>query len=231
MPTTQKVELIDKKEFAKAALDENIKIFVVHVSCLSLGSKIIIQPAREAQIVSLLAKEVIVPAKYLDFTDVFSKESAEMLSKCIKINKHAIKLEDGKQPLYGQIYSLSPVELKTLKTYIKTNLANGFIQSSKFLAGAPIPFVCKPDGGLWLSVNYRDLNNLTIKNRYPLLLIGEFLDRLGQANPFTQLDLTSAYYQMRIKEGIKWKTAFKTRYGHFEYQVMPFTLSNAPASF
>ena len=72
---------------------------------------------------------------------------------------------------------------------------------------------------------------MTIKNWYPLSLIGNFLNQLGCAKRFTQLDLTSAYHRMRIREGNEWKTAFRTRYGHFEYQVMPFGLSNAPASF
>ena len=80
-------------------------------------------------------------------------------------------------------------------------------------------------------MDYRGLNTLTIKNRYPLPLIGESLDRLGRAKRFTHLDLTNAYHRMRIREGDEWKTAFRTRYGHFEYQVMPFGLSNAPASF
>ena len=123
------------------------------------------------------------------------------------------------------------MELETLKTYIKTNLANGFIQPSNSPAGAPILFVCKPDGSLRLCVDYRGLNNLTIKNRYPLPLIGESLNWLGQVKRFTQLDLTSAYHWMRIKEGDEWKTAFRTRYSHFEYQVMSFGLSNAPTSF
>ena len=123
------------------------------------------------------------------------------------------------------------MELETLKTYIKTHLKTGFIQSSKSPAGAPILFNKKPDGNLYLCIDYWGLNNLTIKNRYPLPLIGESLDRLGRAKRFTQLDLTSAYHRMRIKEGDEWKTAFRTRYGHFEYQVMPFGLSNAPASF
>ena len=109
------------------------------------------------------------------------------------------------------------MELETLKTYIETNLANGFIRPSKSPAGAPILFVRKSDGSLRLCVNYRGLNNLTIKNRYPLPLIGESLDQLGRAKRFTQLDLTSAYHRMRIKEGDEWKTAFRTRYGHFEY--------------
>ena len=123
------------------------------------------------------------------------------------------------------------MELETLKAYIETNLANGFIRPSKSPAGAPILFDRKSDGFLRLCVNYRGLNNLTIKNRYPLPLIGESLDRLGRAKQFTQLDLTSAYHRMRIREGDEWKTAFRTRYGHFEYQVMPFGLTNAPASF
>ena len=86
-----------------------------------------IHSAWEAQIALLLAKKVTVPAEYSDFADVFSKKSAEILSEHIGINEHAIKLEDGKEPSYGPIYSLGPVELETLKTYIKTNLANGFI--------------------------------------------------------------------------------------------------------
>ena len=86
------------------------------------------------------------------------------------------------------------MELETLKTYIETNLANGFIRPSKSPAGAPILFERKLDGSLWFCVNYQDLNNLTIMNRYPLPLIGESLDRLGRAKQFTQLDLTSAYH-------------------------------------
>ena len=148
LPTTRRVELIDKKEFAKAALDENIKAFVVHVSSVSSRSKMTIHPVREAQIASLLAKEVTVPAKYSDFADVYSKKSAEVLPECTGINKDAIELEDGKQPSYEPIYSLGPVELEILKTYIKTNLANGFIQPSKFPIGAPILFVRKLNGSL-----------------------------------------------------------------------------------
>ena len=123
------------------------------------------------------------------------------------------------------------MELETLKAYIETNLANGFIRPSKSPAGAPILFDRKSNGSLRLCVDYRGLNNLTIKNRYPLPLIGESLDRLGRAKRFTQLDLTSAYHRMRIREGDEWKTTFRTRYGHFEYQVMPFGLTNTPASF
>ena len=174
---------------------------MVHVS--SLGLKMTIHPAREAQLALPLAEKVIVPLEYSDFADVFSEKSANVLPERTRANEHAIELEKGKQPSYGPIYSLGPVELETLKTYIKTNLANGFIWTSKSLAGAPILFVRKRDGSLCLCVDYQGLNNLTIKNRYPLPLIGKSLDRLGRAKQFTQLDLTSAYYRMRIKEGDK----------------------------
>ena len=93
------------------------------------------------------------------------------------------------------------MELKTLKAYIKTYMKIGFIRSSKSLAGAPILFDKKSDSSFWLCVDYWGLNKLTIKNQYPLSLIGESLNRLSRAKQFTQLDLTSAYHQMRIKEG------------------------------
>ena len=200
LPTTKRVEIINRKEFAKAALDENVEAFVVHVTSLSLNS-MAMHPAREAQIASLVAEEVKIPTEYSDFSDVFSEEKASILPEATEMNQHAIELQEGHQPPYGPIYSLGPVELETLKTYIKTNLANGFIWPLKSPAGAPILFVGKPDGSLCLCVDYRGLNNLTIKNRYPLPLIGESLDRLGRAKRFTQLDLTSTYHRMRIKEG------------------------------
>ena len=211
------------------ALDEKSEIFVVHVASLNLAPRIHLDKA--TQIAFLLNKEVKIPDEYSDFTDVFSKEKALVLLERNELNEHAIDLEDGKQPPYGPIYSLGPVELETLKTYIETHLKTGFIRPSKSPAGAPILFDKKPDGSLRLCVDYRGLNNLTIKNRYPLPLIGESLDRLGQAKRFTQLDLTSAYHQMRIKEDDEWKTVFRTRYGYVEYQVMPFGLSNTRTSF
>ena len=242
LPTTKRVELIDKKKFAKATLDAESETFVMHVAALEAPlARMPIYTSRVAhvdsgepiQIAALNQKKAPtkVPAKYLDSSDVFSAEKALVLPEQTELNKHAIELEEGKQPPYRPIYSLGPVELETLKIYIKTHLKTGFIQTSKSPADAPILFDKKPDTSFWLCVNYWGLNNLTIKNQYTLPLISESLDRLGQAKRFTQLDLTSAYNQMRIREGDEWKTAFRTQYGHFEYQVMFFGLSNAPASF
>ena len=192
-----------------------------------------IYPDREVQVAALIADEALITisAEYLNFVDVFSKESVAVLPEYTEINTHVIDLKKGKEPPYGLIYSLGPVELKPFKTYIKTNLANNFICPSKSPANAPILFDKKSNESLRLFVDYWGLNNIIIKNRYPLPLVGESLDRLSHAKQFTQLDLTSAYHQMRIKEGDEWKTAFQTRYGHFEYQVMPFGLTNTPKSF
>ena len=120
------------------------------------------------------------------------------------MNKHAIKLEEDKQPPFGPIYSLKPIKLKTLKIYIKTNLANGFIWSFKSLVGAPILFDRKPDRSLRLCVDYQGLNKQIIKNQNPLLLIGESLDRHGTAKQFTQLDVKNTHHRMRIYKGDEW---------------------------
>ena len=195
--------------------------------------KIPVHSKRQVQVRALLFNKALteVPVEYSDYSIVFSAENAAELPKNTEMNEHTIKLEEGKQLLFGPIYSLRPVELETLKTYIKTNLANGFIYPFKFPVKAPILFNRKPNRSFRLCVDYRGLNNITIKNQYPLPLIGELLDQPARARRFIQLDLTNAYYRMRICKGDKWKTTFQIRYGHFKYEVMPFDLFNAPAIF
>ena len=126
---------------------------------------------------------------------------------------------------------MSETELKVLRQYLYDNLAKGWIQPSKSPAGAPILFVAKKDSSLRLCVDYRGLNDVTVKNRYPLPLISETIDRVSRAKVYTKLDLRDAYYRIRIKAGDEWKTAFRTRYSYFEYRVLPFGLANAPATF
>jgi hypothetical protein len=171
-----------------------------------------------------------VPDIYGEFADVFDKQQAEVLPQHGNYD-HAIPLEEGTIPPMGPIYSLSETELKILREYIQDNLSKGFIQSSRSPAGAPILFVKKKDGTLRLCVDYRGLNKITRKNRYPLPLISNLLDRLRTANYFSKIDLRGAYNLVRIAPGDEWKTAFRTRYGSYEYQVMPFGLCNAPATF
>ena len=162
LPTTRRVELVGKKEIAAAALDPESETFVVHVASLSSNalpssSPLDVHLSRRPQIPGLIAKEAPtkVPAEYSDFADVFSPDLASKLPEHTGINDHAIELVDGcQQPPYGPIYSLGPVELETLKAYIETNLANGFIKPSKSSAGAPILFDRKSDGSLQLCINY-----------------------------------------------------------------------------
>ena len=129
-------------------------------------------------------KKVTISSKYADYTDIFSPDSAAKLPKHIGMNNHSIDLIDDKQPPYSLIYSLGLMELKTLKTYIETNLANNFIRPFKSPASNLILFIHKKDGSFWLCVNYQGLNNLTIKNQYLLPLIDESLNRLGHAKRF-----------------------------------------------
>jgi hypothetical protein len=144
---------------------------------------------------------------------------------------YAIDLEARERPLFRPLYNLSVKELVALREYLDQALKNGWIKRSVSEAGAPILFVLKKDSSLCFCVDYRGLNAITKKNRYPLPLISETLDRLGRATVFSALDLKDAYYRIPIKQGDEWKTAFRTQYGHFEYNVMPFRLYNAPAMF
>lgn len=158
------------------ALDLNKETFVIHITIITF--EMTIHPECKVQIALLKTKKspVSIPAKYSDFINIFSKELATVLMEYTKINTHAINLEEGKQPFYRPIYSLSPVELKILKIYIKIKLANSFICLSKSLAGVLILFDQKPDRNLRFCIDYQDFNNLTIKNWYPFLFIGEFLN-------------------------------------------------------
>ncbi len=185
-------------------MDENFETFVVHMSALDVAESSI-HPSRVAQIAALQWDKAPtkIPAEYSDYANVFSLELAMELPENTGMNEHVIELIEGKQTPYGSIYALSLVELEILKTYIETHLKTGFIRPSKSPPGAAILFDKKPDDSLRLCVDYWGLNNLTIKNRYSLPLIGESLDRLGRAKRFTQLDLTSAYHQMKIREGDK----------------------------
>lgn len=146
-------------------------------------------------------------------------------------NDHANDVETDARLPVGRMYNLSETELAVLKAYIDKTLASGFIAPSTSPTAAPIVFVKKKDGSLRLCVDYRALNAITVKSRYPLPLISEMLDRMKGARKWTKLDARNAYNLMQKRAGDEWKTAFRTRYGQFEYRVMPFGLTNAPATF
>ena len=175
----------------------------------------------------------VVPHNYHQFIDVFSKAKGESLpphrQSDLKIN-----LIEGSTPPFSGIYRLALPEQITLKNYLDDMLAKGLIRVSSSPAAAPVLFVPKGDRELKelrLCCDYRRLNNITIKDRYPLPSTDMLLDQLQTAKIYTKLDLRSAYHRIRISEGDEWKTAFKSRYGLYEWLVMPFGLTNAPAAF
>ncbi|KAL0556481.1 hypothetical protein IC582_004995 [Cucumis melo] len=144
---------------------------------------------------------------------------------------HEIELVLGAKPPAKNAYRMAPSELAELRKKLDELLNAGFIRPVKAPYGASILFQKKKDGSLRLCINYRALNKLTVRNKYPLPIITDLFDRLHGAKYFSKLDLGSGYYQVRIAEGDKPKITCVTRYGAFEFLIMPFGLTNAPATF
>lgn len=144
---------------------------------------------------------------------------------------HEIELEQGAKPPAMAAYRMAPPELEELRKQLKELLDTGKIRPSKAPYGAPVLFQKKKDGSLRMCVDYRALNKVTVKNKYPIPLIADLFDRMGKAKVYTKMDLQKGYYQVRIAEGDEPKTTCITRYGSYEWLVMPFGLTNAPATF
>ena len=164
-----------------------------------------------------------------DFPDVFPKELPGLPPH--REIEFAIDVVLGAIPASITPYRMAPLELKELKLQLQELLEKGFIRPSVSPWGAPVLFVKKKDGTLRLCIDYKQLNKLTIKNKYPLPKIDDLFDQLKGASIFSKIDLRSGYHQLRIKDADVHKTAFRTRYGHYEFLVMPFGLTNAPAAF
>ena len=171
-----------------------------------------------------------VPNAYHDLKAVFSKDSAMSLPPHRPYDC-SIELLPGAPLPKSRLYNLSEPEKNTMQKYITESLAAGIIRPSSSPVAAGFFFVSKKDGSLRPCIDYRQLNDITVKNRYPLPLISSTFEPLAKAQFFTKLDLRSAYHLVRIRDGDEWKTAFNTHLGHFEYLVMPFGLTNAPAVF
>ncbi len=173
---------------------------------------------------------VYIPPEYSDYSEVFSKTKATQLPP----NRPwdcAIELLPNTSPPRSKVYPLTIPETQAMEKYIEEALESGFIHPSTSPAASGFFFVETKDGGLHPCIDYRGLNSITIKNRYPLPLVPSALEQLREATICTKLDLRSAYYLIRIREGDEWKTAFITTRGHYEYSVMPYGLANAPSVF
>ncbi|GJV99201.1 reverse transcriptase domain-containing protein [Tanacetum coccineum] len=164
-----------------------------------------------------------------DFPEVFPDDLSR-LSPVWEI-EFRIELIPGATPVAKSPYRLAPSELEELSGQLKELQDKGFIRPSSSPWGAPVLFVKKKDGSFRMCIDYRELNKLTIKNRYPLPRIDDLFDQLQGSQYFSKIDLRSGYHQLRVHEDDIPKTAFRTRYGHFEFTVMPFGLTNAPAVF
>lgn len=171
-----------------------------------------------------------VPRIYQDLREVFCKDRARSLPPHRPYDC-AIDLLPGAPLPSSRLYSISQPERDAMERYITESLAAGLIRPSSSLVPAGFFFVDKKDKSLCPCIDYRGLNQITVKNKYPLPLLSSAFELLQGMTVFSKLDLRNAYHLVRIREGDEWKTAFNTPLGHFEYLVMPFGLTNAPAVF
>lgn len=174
--------------------------------------------------------EELVPERYRDFRDVFDEATFSTLPEHRPWD-HAIELSPDAKPYCGKIYPMTLDEQSALDTFLEDNLRTGRIRPSKSPWGAPFFFVKKKDGKLRPVQDYRKLNDMTKKNKYPLPLMRELLDRLKGANYFTTLDIRWGYNNIRMKEGDEETAAFITNRGLYEPLVMFFGLTNSPSTF
>jgi hypothetical protein len=164
-----------------------------------------------------------------DFPDVFPEDLPGIPPN--REVEFTIDLLPGTAPISKAPYRMAPLELKELKEQLQELLDKGFIRPSISPWGAPVLFVKKKDGSMRLCIDYRELNKVTVKNKYPLPRIDDLFDQLQGSQVFSKIDLRSGYHQLKVKEEDVQKTAFRTRYGHYEFLVMSFGLTNAPAAF
>ncbi|GJZ34709.1 putative reverse transcriptase domain-containing protein [Tanacetum coccineum] len=164
-----------------------------------------------------------------DFPEVFPKDLPG-LPPTRKV-EFQIDLVPSAAPVARAPYRLAPSELQELSTQLQELSVKGFIRPSSSPWGAPVLFVKKKDGSFRMCIDYRELNKLTVKNRYPLPRIDELFDQFQGSRVYFKINLRSGYHQLRVREEDILKTAFRTRYGHYEFQVMPFGLTNATAVF
>ncbi|KAA3460965.1 DNA/RNA polymerases superfamily protein [Gossypium australe] len=164
-----------------------------------------------------------------EYPDVFSEELSGLPP--IRKIEFGIELVPGTTPVLIALYRMALIELNELKAQFQELTDRGFARPSFSPWGAPVLFVKKKDGTLRVCIDYRQLNKVTVKNKYPLPRIDDLFDQLKGASVFSKIDLRSGYYQLRVRDSDVPKTAFQTRYGHYKFLVIPFGLTNAPAVF
>jgi hypothetical protein len=196
------------------------------------GAKVRIEPQcpkTATMMCNMSGKEIEEIPVVFEFLDVFPEELTELPPD--RDVEFVIELMPGAGPVAKSPYRMSSDELDELKKQLKKLLEQGFVRPSASPWGSPVLFVEKKDGTKRMCIDYRTLNSMTIKNKYPLPRIKDLLDRLKKAKFFSKIDLRSGYHQMKIREQDIPKTAFTTRYSLYEFVVVSFGLTNAPAYF
>ncbi|GJY85454.1 putative reverse transcriptase domain-containing protein [Tanacetum coccineum] len=216
-------------------------VLVKHDAVIVCGEKVVRIPYRNKTLIvegdkgrsrlkiisCIKARKYVKQGCHLFLAYVMKKKSKEKRMEDVPV----IRDFPEAAPVARVPYRLAPSEMKELSVQLQELLEKGFIRPSSSPWGAPVLFVKKKDGSFRMCIDYRELNKLTIKNRYPLPRIDDLFDQLQGSSVYSKIDLRSGYHQLRIKEEDIPITAFRTRYGHFEFQVMPFGLTNAPAVF
>lgn len=213
----------------RAKKDKTIQIFSASLS--DIQKALAVKP-------KLTMEEIVskLPPHFRHLAAAFDPQEGSKLPPFRPGLDHEIPLEKDelgkdKLPPWGPLYNMSHDELLVLRKELTSLLDKGFIQHSKSPAAAPVLFAKKPGGGLRFCVDYRGINTITSKDRYPLPLIKETLTALNKAKWLTKLDVSAAFHKIRMAKGEEWKTAFRTRYGLFEWRVCPFGLTGSPATF
>ena len=228
-----KIELITGKQLAKLARQGN-QIFAAEVRCLEGAVKVNSlkadnQPDEVKKADDQPINEIEAEIRQ-KFAEMFREELPLEMPPDRGV-EHRIELVEGAQPQSRGIYRLSYAEQHELKRQLQELTDQGFIRPSQSPWGAPVLFVPKKNGKLRMCIDYRALNKLTVKNSYPIPRIEDLIDQLAGSQIFSKIDLCSGYHQVRVAEADVQKTAFKTRYGLYEFVVLPFGLCNAPATF
>ena len=221
--------MISAMKAKKLLRQKGVRYRVIHVSPVWMTDIMSITTVADLDEYLLQFKDPKLKSVIREFWEVF-QDLPPGLPKDRNVS-HTIPMEPGHRPTWGPVYRLSQAEKEELSRQLADLLAKGHIEPSTSPYGAPVLFVHKKDGGLRLCVDYRALNRLTIKNRYPLPRIDDLLDMVGKARYFTSLDLASGYHQIRIPVEDRPKTAFRTPLGHYQWKVLVEGLTNAPSTF
>jgi hypothetical protein len=230
--TPEPVDAVDIFEISAAAFHLNIRrpdneLFAISVVEIDRELQARMTKDTDEDWAEILEK---LPASYRPYMEDFSKAASDVLPPRREYD-HKITLEADHTLGHGPLYSQSTEELVVLKKYLLENLDKGFIEPSQAPYSSPVLFVKKPNGSLRFCIDFRKLNAITRKDRYPLPLIDETLARLTNAKIFTKLDIRQAFHRIRMAAESEDLTTFRTRYGSYKCKVLPFGLTNGPATY